>query len=86
MKYLSIQLDSALSFKAHIRITSANSEKTVNALSRLMPNIGGPSEKKRRVLGAVTIDNGIRSADMGGYHQSGRIQENFSVGSQENGV
>jgi len=53
MRYLGVHLDSKLTFGAHTRIVSAAARKTVSALARLMPNIGGPSSGRRRLLMSV---------------------------------
>lgn len=53
MKYLGITLDATARFGPHIRLVAAKAEAAIKALSRLMPNIGGPGEKKRRVSGYV---------------------------------
>ena len=46
IKYLGVQLDRRLSFGEHVQIATA---KDIQALTRLMPNIGGPREAKRRL-------------------------------------
>lgn len=53
VKYLGIWLDASVSFGPHIRAAAAKAEAAVKALSRLMPNIGGPGEQARRALGHV---------------------------------
>lgn len=50
LKYLGVILDKKLSFQPHIDHVTAKAEKTVTALSRLVPNLGGPGENKRRML------------------------------------
>lgn len=50
VKYLGVWLDTLLTFGPHVRETAAKAERTVAALTRLMPNIGGPGEFKRRIL------------------------------------
>lgn len=54
MKYLGMVIDRGLLFKAHIREASAKAEKTANQLRRLMPNIGGPKQLRRKLYVAVT--------------------------------
>lgn len=49
MKYLGILLDSRLSFNDHFKFTKDKMEKVNNALCRLMPNLRGPAEYKRRL-------------------------------------
>ena len=47
------QLDRRLSFGAHLKIASAKAIQCGAALTRLMPNIGGPREAKRRLVASV---------------------------------
>lgn len=54
MKYLGMLIDRKLLFKVHICEASAKSERTANQLGRLMPNIGGPKQLRRRLFVAVT--------------------------------
>lgn len=53
VKYLGVWLDSKLSFSEHIHRTLEKVERTVSALSSLMPNVGGPKMSKRRILACV---------------------------------
>lgn len=53
MRYLGIQLDTRFSFIKHVAAAAAEARKTSSALGRLMPNVGGPSEGKRRLLMSV---------------------------------
>lgn len=53
LKYLGITLNVTARFGPHIRSVAAKTEAAVKALSRLMPNVVGPGEKRRRVLGLV---------------------------------
>ena len=53
VKYLGVWLDSKLTFSEHIRRTLVKVEKTVSALSCLMPNVGGPQMSKRKMLATV---------------------------------
>lgn len=50
IKYLGITLDQCMSYGPHIKKAAVKAEATVNALCRVMTNIGGPSEGKRRTL------------------------------------
>ncbi|KAJ8912524.1 hypothetical protein NQ315_014468 [Exocentrus adspersus] len=52
-KYLGVWVDSSLGFKKHITEAGKRAEKSVNALSRLMPNIGGLRMAKRKIMGAA---------------------------------
>ncbi|XP_050522925.1 uncharacterized protein LOC126895278 [Daktulosphaira vitifoliae] len=53
MNYLGILLDKDLMFKQHVKEVSAKAMRVANGLSRLMPNIGGPQEARRRLLNSV---------------------------------
>jgi len=54
MKYLGIFLDYRWKFNVHIEYLEKKTQKIINALSRVMPNLRGPCEAKRR-LHAHTI-------------------------------
>ena len=51
--YLGVQLDRRFSFGEHLQIATAKAIKCGPALSRLMPNVGGPREAKRRLVASV---------------------------------
>ena len=53
IKYLGVQLDRRLSFGEHLQIATAKVIQCGAALTRLMPNIGGPREAKRRLVTSV---------------------------------
>lgn len=53
VKYLGVLLDDNGSFGEHIKWVANKAEERAATLSRIMPNIGGPSSKKREVLCAV---------------------------------
>ena len=53
IKYLGVQLDRRLSFGEHLQITTAKAIQCGSALTRLMPNIGGPREAKKRLVASV---------------------------------
>ena len=53
IKYLGVQLDRRLSFGEHLQIATAKAIQCGAALTRLMPNIGGPREAKRRLVASV---------------------------------
>jgi hypothetical protein len=52
-RYLGIILDQGLTGSAHVRHATGKAAKAVAGLSRLMPNLGGPGEGKRRLLATV---------------------------------
>lgn len=53
IKYLGIILDSKLDFKEHFRYIQEKAEKVKRALCKLMPNLRGPHENKRRLYAYV---------------------------------
>lgn len=59
MKYLGVILDSRLNYNEHFSYIGEKMAKVSRALSRLIPNVKGPSEAKRRlyatVLGSVAL-------------------------------
>lgn len=54
IKYLGITIDERLKFKQHLETVSDKAAKVGAALSRLMPNVGGPTQKRRLLLASVT--------------------------------
>jgi len=53
MKYLGLHLDSTWSFGEHFRRLAPRVEGVAIALSRLLPDLGGPGGRVRRVYAAV---------------------------------
>jgi len=53
IRYLGILIDDSLRFSEHVQITADKAHRILQALSRLMPNIGGPKEARRRLLASV---------------------------------
>lgn len=53
VRYLGVQLSSVLGFGKHVEMASDKATRTASALARLMPNVGGPAENKRRLLATV---------------------------------
>ena len=53
IRYLGVQLDRRFSFGEHLQIATAKAIQCGAALTRLMPNIGGPREAKRRLVASV---------------------------------
>lgn len=53
VKYLGIMLDDKLNFKTHIDYVADKASKKIAALSRMLPNIGGPRSSKRLLLARV---------------------------------
>lgn len=53
IKYLGVWLDTKLTFSEHITRAAEKTGRMVGALSRLMPNVGGPKASRRKVLSSV---------------------------------
>lgn len=53
IKYLGVLIDHRLNFREHLRYAGVKSSQAGAALSRLMPNIGGPSQPIRNLLASV---------------------------------
>lgn len=53
MKYLGVILDSSWSFRQHLSYVENKASKAVRALNRLMPNLRGPGERKRRLYATI---------------------------------
>ena len=54
IKYLGLVLDGRLNFEAHFAQLAPMVEKVALSLGRIMPNMGGPREKVRRLYASVT--------------------------------
>lgn len=54
IRYLGVLIDSRLNFKAQVENASTKAAAVGKALSRLMPNVGGPKQKRRALLTSVT--------------------------------
>jgi hypothetical protein len=50
LKYLGIWFDGKLSFREHFRKVAEKATRVVGRLSRLMSNLGGPKEARRRMM------------------------------------
>lgn len=53
LTYLGVIIDSSLFFKEHMQSASAKAENISTQLARIMPNVGGPREDRRRLLSSV---------------------------------
>jgi len=53
VRYLGVELCKKLGFGKHLQCAAEKATKTVSSLSRLMPNVGGPRQKKRQLLMSV---------------------------------
>lgn len=52
-RYLRVMIDSRLNFKPQVEHVSAKASLVRAAISRLMPNVGGPKHKRRILLLSV---------------------------------
>jgi len=55
LRYLGVQIDSKLRFDDHVKIVSQKASDVCNALTRIMPNIGGPKQSRRKLLSNVMV-------------------------------
>ncbi|VVC33691.1 Reverse transcriptase domain [Cinara cedri] len=53
VRYLGVEIDQRLTFTGHVGRVAKAAAETAMAICRLMPNVGGPSAAKRRLLGTV---------------------------------
>lgn len=53
MKYLGVILDSFWNFREHFGYVGTKALKVTRALSRFMPNLRGPGERKRHLYASV---------------------------------
>ncbi|XP_018400331.1 PREDICTED: uncharacterized protein LOC108777848 [Cyphomyrmex costatus] len=56
LKYLGVTVDSRWTFRQHFLATGEKLKKTVAKLSKILPNLGGPSSRVRR-LHATVVDS-----------------------------
>lgn len=54
IKYLGVMVDDRLKFKNHVEYACDKAAGVTNALSRLMPNVGGPRQSQRLLISRVT--------------------------------
>ena len=53
IRYLGVMIDARLNFKDQVEHASSKAAAVAGALSRLMPNVGGPKPRRRALLVAV---------------------------------
>ena len=53
LKYLGVQIDNRLRFDGHLEVVGAKASRVASTLSRIMPNIGGPRQSRRKLLTSV---------------------------------
>ena len=66
MKYLGLTIDSHWSFGAHFERLVPSVEATANALGCLLPRLGGPGVRERRLYAGVVRSRLLYEAPMGG--------------------
>lgn len=64
VRYLGVQIDGGLRYADHVTTIAEKAATTATALARLMPNIGGPSECKRRLLNSVVHSKILYGAEV----------------------
>jgi len=72
MRYLGVELDTRLLFTKHVHQASAKECESALAIERLMPNVGGPSQRKRALLGTVVNSKMLYAAAISARHQNGK--------------
>lgn len=76
IRYLGVQLDTRLSFNAHVDYACNRAADVTQSLSRLMPNIGGPRQVRRRLLASVANSIMLYGAPIWGTALSRRVRGN----------
>lgn len=67
LTYLGVEIDSRLSFGPHIEKVAKKAAEAGAMVGRLMPNVEGPREKKRRLLASVVMSRMLYAAPAWGY-------------------
>lgn len=70
--YLGICLDQGCTFGEHVKTRVNKANKTANALCQLMPNIGGPTNRKRTLLVTAVQSMLLYGAEV--WHQAMKIK------------
>ncbi|KAF0696511.1 Retrovirus-related Pol polyprotein from type-1 retrotransposable element R1 [Aphis craccivora] len=66
IRYLVVRLDTKLTFASHVRNVAEKAIKSATALSRLMPNLGGLGQWRRRLLASVVESQLLYAAPVWG--------------------
>lgn len=64
IRYLGVRLDTRLSFVNHATTVAAGARKAAAALGRLMPNVSGPTQSKRKLLMSVVHSRLLYGAEV----------------------
>ncbi|XP_018368809.1 PREDICTED: uncharacterized protein LOC108764901 [Trachymyrmex cornetzi] len=70
MRYLRLILDSKWTFEAHFTDMAPRLERMALNLSRILPNLGGPNNKVRRLYVQVVASTALYEAPVWGYEIS----------------
>ncbi|KAF0757505.1 Uncharacterized protein FWK35_00017152 [Aphis craccivora] len=66
IRYLGVRLDTRMTFVSHVRNAADKAIKSATALSRLMPNLGGSGQWRRRLLASVVESQLLYAAPVWG--------------------
>jgi len=55
IRYLGVELHRILEFRAHLVPAASRAQGTAQSLARIMPNVGGSGQQKRRLLATVVL-------------------------------
>ncbi|KAJ8978660.1 hypothetical protein NQ317_019096 [Molorchus minor] len=76
VNYLGITIERGMVFGPHVNKVAEKAERTAAALSRLMPNIGGPQTKEKESYGwSGGVDCALRGGNMGIGDENRKTQE-----------
>lgn len=53
LRYLGVHIDERLRFKEHLQMVSTKASTVCNQLVKIMPNIGGPRQERRKLIASV---------------------------------
>lgn len=77
MKYLGIELDDKLTFVEHMKKATEKSHEVIQQLARLMPNTGGPKQKRRKLLARVGESIMTYGAQIWGSRINTQVKKNL---------
>lgn len=55
IKYLGVMMNKNLSIGAHIQYAVDKAERTLKAISKIMPRVNGPTSCKQKILSLCTV-------------------------------
>jgi len=62
LKYLGVELSRKLGYGQHIKAAAAKAGATADALGRILPNVGGAKQRKRKLLATVVCNQLLYAA------------------------